>query len=137
MLSTILGIISGISGTCAAVALGWNAYVFRKEQKNVQVTLLADFIARATELLDKQKEYEKEGKLGFFCVLFLGHLEWLAYLVNNDYLSFEMADLYRGMVINWYEKVLIKQKDVLSEYLEEHPQSFSELESLYQKMKTT
>ncbi|MGR3309948.1 MAG: hypothetical protein ACUZ77_04160 [Candidatus Brocadiales bacterium] len=126
-----------VSGLTAAVALIMNFFVFRSVQKNVEVQLLADCVDRVSVLLEKQKDYEKEKKQGNFCVLFLGQLEWLAYLVNKGHLPFaEVAILYRGLVVTWYEGFVIKERSVLSDYLEVQPEDFTELKILYQKLKS-
>lgn len=119
----------------AGIALILNFLAFRKQQKNTQVNLLAEFVSRFFDLIDKQKEYYKEKKIGEFCVLFLNLLEWFAYLVNHKYLPLEMAEIYQGVIINWYEKVRIGQKEVLADYLEDQPQKFSELDEFYKKLK--
>jgi len=123
------------SSVFAGIALLFNAFIFQRQQRNSRVILLREFVAKNVDLLDKQKEYEEQGKIGDFCVIFLGHLEWLAYLVNHNFIKLKMADLYRGLVINWYEKVRIGQKNVLADYLEEQPLAFSELDRLYEKLK--
>jgi len=123
------------SAIFAGIALLFNAFAFKKQQRNSQLILLRDFVAKNVDLLDKQREYEKQKKIGDFCVIFLGHLEWLAYLVNNKFIPLKMADLYRGLIINWYEKVRIGQEDVLADYIEGQPLAFSELDKLYKKLK--
>lgn len=128
-------IVAIFSACFAGGALIWNGFIFRREQKNAQVKLLADFLFKAVELQDKEKDYIKEGKVADWCLLFLSHLEYLAYLVNKGYLPIEMTDLYRGMVITWYEEYLIKQKDTLLQYTVDRPQAFSELKALYEKLK--
>ncbi len=126
-----------ITATFAGIALVLNYFAFRKQQKNTQLMLLREFVAKNVDLLDKQKEYESQNKIGDFCVIFLGHLEWLAYLVNNKFIPLKMADLYRGLIVNWYKKVRIGQKEVLADYMEGQPQAFSELDELYEKLKST
>ena len=121
----------------AGIALLFNYFAFRKQQKNIQVMLLREFVDKNVELLVKQKEYESKNKIGDFCVIFLGHLEWLAYLVNNKFIPLKMVDLYRGLIVNWYKKVRIDQKEVLADYMERQPRAFSELDELYEKLKNT
>jgi hypothetical protein len=131
----ILQYVAIASAIFAGVGLFLNYFSFRRQQKNLQVNLLEDFASRYFSLIDKQEEYRKQNKIGQFSVLFLNHLEWFAYLVNNKHLPFRMAEIYQGIIINWYEKVLIKQKDVLKDYYEEQSKGFSELDKLYQKFK--
>ena len=131
----ILQYVSAASAIFAGTGLLLNYCAFRKQQKNLQVKLLEEFSSRYFVLIDKQEEYRKQNKIGQFSVLFLNHLEWFAYLVNNKYLPFKMAEIYEGIIINWYEKALLKQGDVLKEYYEAQSKGFSELDKLYQRFK--
>ena len=118
----------------AGIALLFNYFAFKKQQRNAQAILLVEFSSRYLELVDKQKEYREKDKRGEYAVLFLNFLEWFAYTVNNKYLSFEIAEIYQGIIVNWYEKVWIKQEENLSGYLEDQPYKFSELKKLYEKL---
>ena len=122
------------SAIFAGIALLLNYFAFKKQQRNVQAGLLVEFSSRYLELVDKQKEYREKGKKGEYAVLFLNFLEWLAYTVNNKYLSFDLAEIYKGVIINWYEKVWIRQEENLSGYLEDQPNKFSELKKLYEEL---
>ena len=97
--TNILQCVGIVSATFAGVGLFLNYFAFRKQQKNLQVQLLEDFSSRYFSLIDKQEEYRKQKKVGQFSVLFLNHLEWFAYLVNNKYLPFKMGEIYQGIVI--------------------------------------
>lgn len=119
----------------AGIALLLNYFAFRQQQKNNQVMLLREFVAKNVDLLDKKREYESQNKIGDFFIIFLGHLEWLAYLVNKEFIPLKMADLYRGLIVNWYKKAYLDQKEVLADYMEGQPQAFSELGELYEKLK--
>ena len=118
----------------AGIALLFNYFAFRKQHKSAQIGLLVEFSSRYLELIDKQKEYREMDKQGEYAVLFLNFLEWFAFTVNNKYLPFDMAEVYKGIIVNWYEKVWIKQEKNLSGYLEDQPYKFSELKELYKKL---
>jgi len=123
------------SSLFAGIALIFNYFAFRKQQKNVQVDLLANVTTRYLNLVSKQEEYREKGKQGEFAVLFLNFLEWFAFIVNNKYLPFKMAEIYQGVILNWYEKMWKKQESALLTYLEDQPNKFSELNKLYEKLK--
>jgi len=119
----------------AGIALLFNYFAFRKQQKNTKVNLLADFSTRFFDLNHKQKDYVDKGKVGQFNVLFLNLLEWFAYLVNHKYLDFEMSEIYHGVIINWYNRVRLGQKEVLKGYYEDQKYKFSELDEFYKELK--
>ena len=60
-----------ITVTFAGTALLLNYCALRQQQKNTQVMLLREFVAKNVDLLDKQKEYESQNKIGDFCVIYL------------------------------------------------------------------
>ena len=119
----------------AFIALLLNLIVFKNQKKTTRVTLLNEFSSRYFDIIDKQNEYSEGEKIGQFNVMFLNHLEWLAYLVNRRYLPLDMAEIYQGVIINWYEKVRIGQREVLSDYFENQPHEFKDLDILYKKLK--
>jgi hypothetical protein len=133
--TNILQYIGIASAFFAGTGLFLNFFVFHKQQKNTQVKLLEEFSSRYFSLIDRQEEYRKLNKIGQFSVLFLNHLEWFAYLVNNKHLPYKMAEIYQGIIVNWYERVVVKQKDALKDYYEDQPKGFSELGKLYKKFK--
>lgn len=124
------------SAIVAFIALMLNFIVFKNQRKNTRVTLLNEFSSRYFDIIDKQKEYSEGEKIGQFNVMFLNHLEWLAYLINHNYLPLDMAEIYQGVIINWYEKVRIGQEEILSDYFEDQPLKFKDLDILYKKLKS-
>ena len=119
----------------AGIALLFNYFAFRKQQKNTKVNLLADFSTRFFDLNDKQKDYIERRKVGNFNVLFLNLLEWFAYLVNHKYLDFEMSEIYHGVIINWYNRVRLGQEEALKGYYEDQKYKFTELDEFYKELK--
>lgn len=107
------------------------------QRKATQLSLFSDFGKRIVDLEEKRNDYEEKGKIGEWCVLVLGHLEYLAYLVNKEYLALEMAEQYKGMIVDYYDNVWIKQKETLSGYIKEDPEALSELTRLYEKLTHT
>lgn len=120
-----------ISAFVAGIGLILNFVAFLRRQKLTQLSLLADFTSRYLGLIDKQEEYRAKGKQGEFAVLFLNLLEWFAYMVNHKYLPEEMARIYRGVIVNWHDKMWDRQKEALLTYMEDQPQKFAELDKLY------
>lgn len=135
-LQTITSFVAIVSALFAGIALILNFRVFKKQQKNIQVNLLADFSTRFFDLIDKQKEYVNEEKIGQFNVLFLNLLEWFTYLVNHGYLPFGMSEMYHGVIINWYNKVRKGQEELLKGYMEDQKYKFSELDKFYENLKS-
>jgi len=119
----------------AGIALLFNYFAFRKQQRNTKVNLLADFSMRFFDIIHKQKDYVDKGKVGLFNVMFLNLLEWFAYLINHKYLDFGMSEIYHGVIINWYNKVRLGQEEVLKGYMEDQKYKFSELDEFYKKLK--
>ena len=105
-------------------------------QRNAtQLSLFSDFGKRIFDLEEKRNDFEKKDKIAEWCVLVLGHLEYLAYLVNKGHLALELAWQYKGMFIEYHDNVLIRQQDKLAACLKEDPEAFSELKELYKKFK--
>ncbi|MFH1071094.1 MAG: hypothetical protein V1794_15855 [Candidatus Glassbacteria bacterium] len=96
-----------------------------------QLGLFSDFVKRIFDLEEKRNEYEKEGRIGEWCIQVLGNLEYFAYLANKEYLALELVKQYKGMIVEYHDNVLLKQKDTLAGYLKEDPEAFSELKKLY------
>lgn len=119
----------------AGIALGLNYILFRKNLKHQQATLLAELVSKNLAFFEKQKEFEKAGKLGEFCVIFLNQLELIAYLINNEYIPLEMSQIYKALFQYWYDEVLMKQRDKLSKYHQDQPEAFKEIEKLCKKYK--
>ncbi len=120
-----------VAAVFAGIALFFNYFAFRKQQKNTKVNLLADFSTRFFDLFHKQKDYE----VGQFNVQVLNLLEWFAYMLNHKYLDFGMSEMYHGVIINWYHKVRLGQKEVLKGYMEDQKYKFCELDEFYKKLK--
>ncbi len=118
----------------AGIALFFNYFAFRKQQRNSRATLLSEFTSRYFSLIEQKKDYSGE-RIGQFNIMFLNHLEWLAYMINHKYLPLDMAEVYQGVIINWYERVRIGQEKALSGYFEEQSNKFKELDVLYKKLK--
>jgi len=134
-MTLIIQCIGIASAIFAGTGLLLNYCAFRKQQKNIQVNLLEVFSSRYLVLVDKREEYLRQNKIGQYQVLFLNHLEWFAYLVNHKYLPLEMAEIYQGIIVNWYDKVIVEQGHILKDYYEDQPKGFSEIEKLYRKLK--
>jgi len=133
--SMIIQYVTIASGVFAGIALFFNYFAFRKQQRNSNAILLSEFTSRYFSLIDQKKEYASGEKIGRFNIMFLNHLEWLAYMINHGYLPLDIAEIYQGVIINWYEKVRIGQEEVLSGYFEDQPNKFKDLDILYKKLK--
>ncbi len=123
------------SAIFAGIGLILSAVAFRQQQKNTQLNLLADFTSRYLDLIDKKEDYKAKGKYGEYVVIFLNLLEWFAYAVNHKHIPEEMAEIYQGVIVNWYERMWVKQRESIQTYIEDQPLKFFELEELYKKIK--
>lgn len=132
MFESIAHVITVVADICVAIALGLNAWAFYKERRTTQVNIFNDFYKQAVEILDKKKDYEKDGKVFEWAITFLNHLEYLSILVNKGCLSFSFAEIYKPYVVKWYEEVVDRQ---LEDYLRETPEKFSEFKKLYLRLK--
>lgn len=127
-LATILAV--GFAGW----ALWHSASATRLQRDAIQTSLFADIYRRITEIEGQRKNYSEEN-IGEWCVLILGHLEYFSCLVNNGYISMKLVELYRNMIIDYHDSVLINQGEVLKQYYKEQPETFSELRKLVMRLK--
>ena len=135
----VIGMYAQIAVVVAVFFSAWaictGAKAIKLQRNAIQTGLFADFYKTALEIKLREDEFARANKVGEWCVLFLGHLEYLACLVNKEHISMDLAKSYRGIIIDWHDDVLVGQKEKLKEYYKDHPQTFSELEILYQKLK--
>ncbi len=107
------------------------------QRKATQISLFSDFGKQIFNLEEKRNEYKEKDRIIEWCIQVLMRLEYLAYLVNNDHLPFEMAEQYKGMIIEYYDNILIKEKKALAKFIKDEPEAFSELKKLYERFKQT
>jgi len=120
----------------SGIALWISAKAIKLQQDSVNTSLFLNFYNRINDILEKEKEYKSDRRLSEWCITLLSHFEYLAFMANRNLISFELVELYKEMIITWYDKVLIEQKDDLSDYNLDHQDTFSELKKLYKKIKT-
>ena len=79
-----------IATILAMVFAGWailhSAAATKLQRNAIQTGLIADFYKRLSEIQEMREDYEEKGKIGVWCVQILGHLEYLAFMVNNKFI---------------------------------------------------
>ena len=111
----------------AVWAIWTTAKAKRVSHSALRTSLFSDFYSKIAELEELRGTGIDTGISQNWRVQLLGHLEFLAGLINNGDVSFRMAGRNREMIMCYYDNLLSGQ--------EKKAETFVELNKLYAKLK--
>jgi len=128
----VIAIISAfVVAICSLIALIVNGINLRQETKSRRFQIFQNVFVNLMNLQEKLYTEYATKKQEWFSIFF-NSLEFFAYSVNKNYISYkEFKEFFGNAVIRWYEKIFL-------EYCpddEKNPKKYKELKSLYNKLK--